>query len=107
MTTTVKLLGNGQLPASNGDLYTVPASTSATISVIILVNTNSTTETVNLYILPAGGTARKIIPSDYNLLARYQIEAGQKITLGAGDKIQGYTTTASKVDYTISGVEFS
>ncbi len=105
MAFTVKQLANGQLPNSIGDLYTVPALTTAIIKTISLVNTNTTTEAVNLYVLKVAGTARRIIPKAMSLLAGYLLEYDQELTLGAGDKIQGDTTTASKVDFVISGVE--
>lgn len=105
MALTIQLLANGQLPNAIGDLYTVPASTQAIIKTITLVNTNTTTENVNLYILPSGGTARRIIPKDMSFPTKYSLETDQEYTLEAGDKIQGDTTTAVKVDYTINGVE--
>jgi ABC-type hemin transport system substrate-binding protein len=105
MAYTVKNLANGQLPNSIGDLYEVPGSTTAIVRSITLVNTNTTAETVNLYYLKAAGTARRIIPKDLSLVAANSITVDIILTLGAGDKIQGQTTTASKVDFVISGVE--
>lgn len=104
-TITIKQLANGQLANSIGDLYTVPASTQTIVKSITLVNTNTTTEVVNLYVLKAAGTARRIIPKDTTLYTKYLLVADDTYTLGAGDKIQGDTTTASKVDFVISGVE--
>ena len=101
----IKILGEGQLPDTLGDLYTAPAGKSAIIKSIIIVNNNTTTETLNIYILKSGSTARKIIPKDLQLDAGYSCVIDDGITLGDGDKIQGVTTTASEVDYTINGVE--
>jgi hypothetical protein len=106
MTITIKNLGNGQLPSSTGDLYTVPAATTAWVKIITLVNTNTVAETVNLYYLKSGGTARRIVTMNYSLSAGYYLEAST-ISMGAGDKIQGDATDASKVDYVISGFEIS
>jgi len=105
MAYTIKNLANGQLPSSLGDLYTVPSGTSAIIRSITLVNTNTTTETINIYYLQSGGTARRILPQNLQLAAGNSLTVDVILTLGAGDKIQGQTTTASKVDYVISGVE--
>ena len=105
MPITIKLLGEGQLPAAAGDLYEVPAATTAIIKTITLVNTHTTAEVVNLYILKAGSTARRIIPKDLSLGASYSLVFDDEITLEAADKIQGDTTTAVKVDFTIMGVE--
>jgi len=66
------LFANGQLAAATGDLYTAPASGSypaggIIIKTIILVNTDSSDRTVNLYLLPNGGTARRILPKDLSI----------------------------------------
>jgi len=106
-TYTPKNLGQGQLAASIGDLYTVPASTNALVTKITLVNTDSVARAVNLYIKVSGQTARRIIPKDTSLAAGNLLETGEKggYTLGAGDKIQGDAAAATVVDYTVNGVE--
>jgi hypothetical protein len=105
VTFTIKQLANGQLPSSIGDLYTTPAVTQTIVKNIILVNTAATTENVNLYMLQASGTARRLIPKNCALGAGFQLTVDDEVTLGAGDKIQGDTTSGTTVDFTISGVE--
>ena len=107
MTLTIKNLGNGQLPNTTGDLYTVPAATSAIVKSIIITNTNTTTEYFTIYFLKTSGTARAITPVSFALYANASYPITELITLAANDKIQGVTTTASKVDFTISGVEIT
>lgn len=63
--TVLKQLADGQLPSSLGDLYT--ASNIVVISTIIFVNTDSVQRDLNLYLLPSGGTARRIISKDCSL----------------------------------------
>jgi len=104
MVIAIKQLANGQLPSTVGDLYTVPAGTTAIIKSISLVNTNTSDETINLYVLKSGGTRRRIIPKNMTFYVQYMTVVDDEITLEAGDKIQGDTTTASKVDYVVSGV---
>ncbi len=104
-TFTIKLLGNGQLSTSETDLYLVPALTTAIIKTIKLVNTNTITEIVNLYVKKAAGTSRLIMPKNLNLVAGYMVVDDDEICLNAGDAIRGYTTTANKVDFTVYGVE--
>ena len=104
-TVSIKQLANGQLAAAIGDIYASPALTQTIIKSIILVNTNSSTETVNLYMLKFGGVARRLVPKNLQVAAGYEVVVDEVITLEAGDKIQGDTTTAVKVDYTISGVQ--
>lgn len=105
MTVAVKSLADGQLPVSIGDLYTCPASTQAIIKTIKIVNTNTTAEAVNIYVLKASSTARRIAPKAFSLAAAYMMVLDDEVTLEAGDKIQGDSTTAAKCDFTIFGVE--
>lgn len=66
---SVKALADGQLPSSKGTLYTCPASTTAIIKSIILVNTDSSARTVNLYTQRDGSNSRRIIPENLSLEA--------------------------------------
>ena len=102
-----KSLSDGQLSAAKSTLYTVPADTTTVIKLITLVNTNTTTEIVNLYFKANGGTSRRIIPEDMQLKPGYSLIFDDGIFLETSDIIEGDTTTASKVDYIISGVEQS
>lgn len=106
MASTVKNLANGQLPLSKGTLYTVPSSTSAIVSSIVPVNTDSVARTINLYYCKSGGVSRSLIPKDVSANAGKHYNLGTfLITMGAGDKIEGDASAATVVDYTISGVE--
>lgn len=107
MAATIKNLGEGQLPAAKGTLYTVPATTSAVVLVILLVNTDSVDRTVNLYYKKSGGTSRKLLPVDTVIVAGRKLTMEEKITMGAGDEIEGEATAATVIDYVISGVERS
>lgn len=105
MTVSIKSLADGQLANSKGTLYTTLASTQAIVKTIILVNTNTSSETVNLYFKASGGTSRRIIPKDTALPAGNSLVVDDLVTLEASDILEGDATTASKVDYVISGVE--
>lgn len=102
---TILLLANGQLAATVSDMYSVPAATTAIVKTITLVNTGANTQLVNAYLLKSGGTARRIIPVDTSLPSGYSLETDEEYTLGAGDKIQGSTTSALVVDFTVNGVQ--
>jgi len=69
--TTLKNLADGQLAATIGDLHTSTGTDVA--KTIVLVNTDSSARTVNLYHTPSGGTARRIIPKDTSLGAGYSL----------------------------------
>ena len=66
-----KQLADGQLASSIGDLYT--ADSADVVLAIILVNTDSSARTVNLYLTPSGGTARRLVPKDCSLTAGYSL----------------------------------
>ena len=100
---TVKSLADGQLPNTKGALYTTPASTETIIKTISLVNTDTSARAVNLYVKT--GTSRRIIPNNMSLGIGYMMVYDDDLTLEAGDLIEGDAAVASKVDYTINGVE--
>ena len=105
MSVNIKSLADGQLANSKAAIYTTPASTQAIVKNIILVNTNTSSETVNLYFKASGGTSRRLIPKDTSLPASNSLVMDNVVTLEAADILEGDTTTASKVDYVINGVE--
>jgi len=91
--TTLKNLADGQLAATIGDLYTSAGTDVA--KTIVLVNTDSSARTVNLYHTPSGGTARRIIPKDTSLGAGYslRLEGNMMQVLDA----QGAVLTAASI----------
>lgn len=99
-------LADGQLPNTKGTLYTVPVGKVAHITIVSLVNADTASHTVNLYVKRSGGTSRRIIGKAVNLPvgADYQFPDNAKgLKLSAGDLIEGDADAASKVDYLISG----
>lgn len=105
MASTIKNLGNGQLDSSTTVLYTVPTGMEAVVLNIVLVNTDSSARTVNLYYKRSGGTRRRIVSKDSTLDAGFTLEKTAKVTMQADDTIEGDASAAAVVDYVISGVE--
>lgn len=104
-TFAAKVLAEGQLASSKGTLYTVPASTTAYIRWLSCHNTGGSAETVVLYVKP-GATSRIIAHASVAASETlYVVNGGESIQLEAGDLIEGMTTTATTVDYVITGVE--
>lgn len=106
MAVNVKALGDGQLAAAKGTLYTVPGATQAILRSITLVNTDASARACNLYVNRTGAS-RRIIPKDVSLGAGERYELLTVITLEAGDLIEGDASAATVVDYVLSGVEVS
>lgn len=102
-TYTPKVLADGQLPAAKGTLYTVPAATSTYLHNVNVYNTNAAAQTLVIY-LNTSGTSRK-----YRQIVLAQDESAEVFTqplqLQTGDLVEGVTTTAAAVDYTVTGVE--
>jgi hypothetical protein len=104
MPTTYKVLGQVQTStlgaSTEGDLYTVPAATTAVVSTIAICNLTGTAATYRIAVRPAADatTANKhwivfgatVAASDSSFLTL-------GVTLAAGDKIRvfGSTTTLS------------
>ncbi len=103
MAFSTKQLANGQLAASKGTLYTTPSVTTTIVKTITLVNTDSVTRTVNLYI--NAGTSRRIIPKDLSLKTGEAYIVDEPLTLEATHLIEGDASAATVVDFTISGVQ--
>jgi hypothetical protein len=105
MAFTAKVLAEGQFANSKGTLYTVPTATKTYVKFFNVWNGNAATQTVRVYLKP-GSTSRQIVTVS---LAQNEsaniIELCGSFTLEAADLIEGDTTTASALDYVITGVE--
>jgi hypothetical protein len=89
----LKQLADGQLSDSTGDLYT--ADSIDVVSAITVVNTDSSARTLNLFLLPSGGTARRIIAKDFSLGSGYSLHYdGVKISVLTGNGSLVYSTAA-------------
>lgn len=105
MAYTGKILADGQVAGAIGDMYQVPVATTAFVRSFTIYNTGVGVETVILY-LDSGSGARVI--ARVALAANEGadiLEGGQSLVLQAGVKIQGETTTATTVDFVLTGVE--
>lgn len=104
---TIKNLGEGQLAAAKAAIYTVPGSISAVVLNIVLVNTDVAVRAVNLYYKKSGGTSRRLLPQNTALGIGLKLTMEERITMGAGDAIEGDAAAATVVDYVVNGVEIA
>jgi len=111
MANIIKALGANTITITGThDLYTVPASGSAIVNSIRLVNgTTAVTSALNLYVVPSGGTARRIHKKDFTLPASGSQILQDPVTLGQGDKVQLNIATgaAPTMGYMLNGIERS
>ena len=107
MAITPKSLADGQLPAAKATLYTCPGATTAMIRQIRCCHaTGATTETVIIYLKVSAGTSRVIGQAVLDAGEQFHCLTDAEVySLESGDVIEGTTTTASVVDYTITGAE--
>ena len=99
-------LADGQLPNTKTTLYTVPGSTIAHITHVVLVNTSGGAITVNIYVKRSGSTSRRIIDKDKSIAAgaSYWVPISPSaLRLSAADVIEGDASSATSVDYVILG----
>ena len=86
-------------------MYEVPAGCQVKINTLICNNTHAAnTNTVKLYIQPAGGASRNFVTQDLLPGERLQSK-GASMELNEGDKLRGEATNANEVTWFISGVE--
>ena len=97
-------LADGQVATTTGAIYTVPASTVAVLRSVSFFNTNATTQTLNVYVTRSGGTRRQIFQAsmDQNTSLALLSE-GETLALSTGDVLEADTTTATAVDYLVTG----
>jgi len=98
MPTVYKVLGQSAPSATTATtLYTVPASTSAVVSTIVVANRDSTSATFRLAIRPAGATLanQHYVAYDCSVGANDSTALTLGITLATTDVITVYASSAN------------
>jgi hypothetical protein len=109
MATTYKVLGQSAPSATTAtSLYTVPASTSAIVSTLNIVNLSTNADTVRVAIRPAAATLANQHYVIFGLVlpakAQYALQAG--LTLATTDVITVYSTNGTS-SFSVFGSEIS
>lgn len=103
-------LSSGQLAGSAGAIFTATATTN--IKTIVLFNSNTTTETIKLYLVPNSGGSVGTAAASNQILSialitgeTFEFSPAYPFVLSASnDTVQAESTTANKVNYWINGV---
>ena len=110
MANTFKSYTKASVGASTEDVYTVPGSTTATVIGFCISNRTSSSVTADVFIDKYDVAADDVyiikgieIPTG----TLYDFNAGNKIVLETGDKIQVTSSDASSVDVIVSVLEQS
>lgn len=100
-----KSLADGQLPDAQAAIYTVSFGVTAYVKQLLLFNTSSDPQTIELY-LNTSGTPRawRRLVLEENESATI-LEHGESLQLESGSTIEAVSTDDAAVDYTITGVE--
>jgi hypothetical protein len=109
MTEDYKVLGQSAPSASTAtDLYTVGSGKKAVVSTLIICNRAGTSATFRVAIRPAGATLANAhyIAYDTPISSNDSIPLTLGITLGAGDVVTVYASTAN-FSFSLFGAELS
>lgn len=109
MALAIKSLARGQVPTTQGPVYTTPAGKAVVISGIRYTNTHgSNSATINAFFRRgSGGTLYRILDKDKSLASGatgYFADEGG-LCLEADDRIEMVAVSGNTVDYVISGIE--
>ena len=109
MATTYKVLGQSNPAATTATtLYTVPASTQAVVSTIVIANLTSTAATYRISVRPAGAAQTNAMYLAYDVAvgASDSTALTLGITLNTTDVVTVYASTAN-VSFTAFGSEIA
>lgn len=102
----IDLLAEGQLPVADGELF--PAAAIVVVKSMVLVNTHSAAVTINLTILKAASTARRLIPKDMSLGIGYSLcfdGARLYVINASGEILNIFTATSHATSHQNGGAD--
>ena len=106
-----KVLGRRAAAAtSEEELYTVPTSSAAVVSTIVIANRSASARTYRLAVKPTSGTTiadEHYLAYDVSIAANDSVALTLGITLAAGNSIRSYSSAASSLTFTAFGSELS
>tara|TARA_R110002020_G_scaffold265840_6_gene480662 strand:- start:165 stop:479 length:315 start_codon:yes stop_codon:yes gene_type:complete len=103
MATTHKKLSSGQLGSSTATIYD-PSSVTGMVKTIVLHNTNTTDEDVEVY-FDGTTAADKMLEVTLQANETFEWSVGHMVVVLDAETLKGTSTTASKVNYFIFGAE--
>ncbi len=99
MAITASSLADGQVATTKGTIYT--SSGISYIKSMLFHNSGASTETLELFIKRSGSSSRAIATVEL-AIGEYMVW-DDPISLSSSDVIEASTTSATSVDYTITG----
>ena len=111
MANVYKVLGRKAAAATTEEaLYTVPSSTEAVVSTIVIANRNASNRTYRIAVKPTSGTTladEHYIAYDVAVAANDSTALTLGITLAAGNSISVYASAASSLTFMAFGSEIT
>lgn len=110
MATNYKILGQTEPgTTANADLYTVPASTEAIVSTILIANTSGVDTTFRIFVRENGATAStgNAIAYDTAITANSQVAFTLGLTLSDTDVITVQSATGAALTFQAFGSELN
>ena len=96
-------LADNQVATTWGTIYG-PSGVKAIIKSATFFNTNATRQVLELRVTRSGSSARKFPRAELEINESMELLTnGETLILSDGDVLQAQTTTATAVDYTITG----
>ncbi|MDQ0030172.1 hypothetical protein [Arthrobacter bambusae] len=104
-----QIIKSAQLGTSDAAIYTVPAATSVKIATASICNTTASVVSVWVSLVQSGGT---IGDGTHRVINSYALAGNDSLSLrdllsgamlGPGDAIAGYASTASAIDFVVTG----
>jgi uncharacterized protein YPO0396 len=107
MANTFKSFTKASIGTTQVDVYTVPAATTSIVIGFCLTNRHSATVTADVFINKSAAVDDVYLVKGIEIPigTLYDFNAGNKIILQTGDKIQINSNTASSVDVIVSILE--
>ena len=103
MAASHKLMNSGQLSNSTANIYD-PSSVTGMVKTVLFHNTNSSTETVEVYFNNTTDATRMLkVEVEANDTLEWSL--GHMVVVLDAEVLKGKSTTASKVNYFIFGAE--
>jgi hypothetical protein len=92
---------------ATSDVYTAPAATTSVIIGMCLANTTASPVTANVLVDKTGASDTVYLAKSLELPdgTLYEFNAGNKIILETGDKLQVSSSTSSSIDVMVSVLE--
>ena len=102
-------LYSGQPGTSEGTLYTVPASTDAKVTEVVIANTSAAPATISLSAVPSGGSAgvANRLVAGLSVAANSVTVLDMSVFLTTGDFLSALQGTSGAVTLTISGETYA